>query len=180
VTALTLILPYLRSSPLHIPRRDLVLSAADSLALRVTIVERDDPSAQALELTGGIGGPTCMLLVYPDSSFGRWDYGAPRVCPGTVLWSGMGAVSDAIGSFDIAIPTGALARGPRRCAWALMLDWDGGGQAEMIAEGYLHIRPTGQRLIAPVILLDDAGQPILLDGALRDFSAADFAVGDFS
>jgi len=164
MTAQTIILPYMRSSPLHIPRRDLVLSAADSLALRVTIVESDDPSAQALELTGGIGGPTCMLLVYPDSASGRWDYGAPRVSPGTVLWSALGTIADAIGSFDIAIPVGTMAGWPRRCVWSVTLDWDGGGQAEVIAEGFVHVRPTGQRLVAPVTLDTDTDVPILVDG----------------
>ncbi len=163
MTAMTMILPYTRG-PLHIPRRDLVLSAADSIALRVTIVESDDPSAQALVLTGGIGGPTCMLLVYPgDWHWGRWDYGAPRVCPGTVLWSGMGVISDAIGSFDIDIPVGTMAAWPRRCAWSVMLDWDGGSDAEMIAEGYLHVRPSGQRLVIPAELTTDIDQPILID-----------------
>src|SRR3954464_3402602 len=107
MTAQTFVLPYNRSSPLYIPRRDLVVSAADCLELRVTVVESDDPSAQALELTGGIGGPSCLLLVYPDATSGRWDYGAPRVCPGTVLWSGVGVIADAVGSFDIHIPVGA-------------------------------------------------------------------------
>ncbi len=165
MTAQTLILPYNRAS-LHIPRRDLVLSAADSLGLRVTIVESDDPSALALDLTGGIGGPTCLLLIYPgDWHWGRWDYGAPRVSPGTVLWAGLGVIDDAIGSFDIEFPPGTMAQWPRRCAWSIMLDWDGGGHAELIAEGYLHVRPTGQRLVPPVTLDTDTDVPILVDGS---------------
>ncbi len=164
MTAQTLVLPYNRAS-LHIPRRDLVLSAADSLGLRVTIVESDDPSALALDLTGGIGGPTCLLLVYPDSPSCRWDYGAPRVSPGAVLWAGLGVIDDAIGSFDIEFPPGTMAAWPRRCAWSVMLDWDGGGHAELIAEGYLHVRPTGQRLVPAVTLDTDADVPILVDGS---------------
>ena len=165
MTAMTVVLPYERASPLHIPRRDLVVSAADCVELRVTVVESDDPSAQALELTGGIGGPSCLLLVYPaDSTWGPWDYGARRVCPGTVLWSGVGVIADAVGSFDIAIPVGAMGAWPRRCAWSILLDWEGGSHAEMLAEGYLHVRPTGQRMMpAAIPLLTDTFVPILTD-----------------
>lgn len=171
MTTQTLILPYQRSSPVHIPQRDLVVSAADSISLRVTVVESDDPGADALVLTGGIGGPSCMLLVYPDYCWrSHWDYGAPFVSPGVSLWSGMGVISDAIGSFDIAIPAQTMGTWPRRCRWSVLLDWDGGDQAELLAEGFLHVRPTGLRLLANQPLLTDGGTPILT----TDFSTRDF------
>ena len=62
------VLPYLRSTPIHIPRRDLVVGGADSVLLEVGVVESDDPSAQAIVLTGGIGGPALRMTVWP------WSY----------------------------------------------------------------------------------------------------------
>ena len=38
--------PYLRTSPVHIPRRDLVLGRADSVFLRVTVVGRATASVR--------------------------------------------------------------------------------------------------------------------------------------
>jgi len=165
VADMTMILPYERASPLHIPQRDLVLSSADSIALTVTIVESDDPTAQAIVLTGGIGGPACTLLIWPDDTVRRWwDYGGPMTWPRTALWMGVGTLSEAIGSFDIFMPAGVMANWPRRCEWAILLDFDGGGQAEMIASGHLHVRPTATRSIASLALLTDGSVPILVDG----------------
>ena len=81
--------PYLRTSPVHIPRRDLVLGRADSLFLRVTVVDSDSVCAQGIDLSGGLGGPVLQMLVWPDQHHrGAWDYGAywhwPQ-CPQTVL-----------------------------------------------------------------------------------------------
>jgi hypothetical protein len=161
---MTMILPYDRASPLHIPTRDLVLSAADSIDLTVTIVESDDPSAQAIVLTGGIGGPACTLLIWPEHGYRHWDYGAETHWPRTALWMGVGTISDAIGSFAISMPAATMASWPRRCAWAVLLDFDGGGQCEMVASGHLHIRPSATRPTVSNVLLTDDGTPILLDG----------------
>ena len=135
-------LPYMRTSPIHVPRRDLVLGRADSLFLRVTVVDSDNPSAQALELSGGIGGPVLQMLVWPDQHYrGAWDYGAywhwPQ-CPQTVLWVGTAIIADAAGGvFSIVFPTSTMAGWPRRCAYALQLDYDGGGGSDLLAEGRL-------------------------------------------
>ena len=162
---MTMILPYGRASPLHIPTRDLVVSSADSIDLTVTIVESDDPSAQALVLTGGIGGPACTLLVWPESGYRHWwDYDAPPLCPRTTLWMGTGTLAEAIGSFEIFMPAATMANWPRRCAWAVLLDFDGGGQCEMIAQGHLHVRPSATRPITSLALLTDGSVPILVDG----------------
>ena len=151
----TIVLPYMRPSGTRLPRRDLVITRADSLTLRVTIVESDDPSAQTLVLTGGIGGPAAMLLIWPDyvpvpggSSWGGghgWDYGwdghgwaAPHP-PTTVLWSGQGTIGDAAGSFDFFIPHGAMASFPHRCGWTIQLGWDDGLKGEMLASGIMHV-----------------------------------------
>jgi hypothetical protein len=164
--------PYMRTSPVHIPRRDLVLGRADSLFLRVTVVDSDSVCAQGIDLTGGIGGPVLQMLVWPDQH-GRssWDYGAhwhwPQ-CPQTVLWVGTGVISDALGAFDISFPTATMAGWPRRCAYALQLDYDGGGGTDLLAEGRLHLRHSVPRSTgAPVIMLTDPTPPVLTDDTLE-------------
>ena len=177
--------PYMRTSPVHIPRRDLVLGRADSLFLRVTIVDSDNPCAQAIALTGGIGGPALQMLVWPDGyrrgwgGYGGWggynggwggyhDYGwgwhgGGVVGPGTVLWAGQGVISPALGAFDIAFPTATMATWPRRCAYALQLDYDGGGSTDLLIEGRLHLTHSLPRAIAPLIMLTDPTPPVLTD-----------------
>lgn len=175
-----LILPYLRASPIHIPRRDLVLSASDSLTLRVTVVESDDPSALALELSGGIGGPMARLRVWGHAGW-HWDYGWPW--PGArMLLSADGVISSVPGSFDFFLAAGALSCLPRRCGWSVHLTWDdssdgvevppgspillgGFQQSELLASGALHVRWTGGcATSAPVPLLTDDSFPVLTDG----------------
>jgi hypothetical protein len=156
--------PYMRTSPLHIPRRDLVLGLADSLFLRVTVVDSDNPCAQAIELTGGVGGPMLQMLVWPDHCYRTaWDYGALSHCPQSVLWSGLGVISDALGAFDIAFPTATMSGWPRRSAYALQLDWDGGGGASLLAEGHLHLMHSVPRSVSPVIMLTDPTPAVLTD-----------------
>jgi hypothetical protein len=153
MTAQTLVLPYRRASPIHIPRRDLVLAASDSLALRVSIVETDDPDALALEMTGGLGGPSLQLIVWRDAPSFRWDYGAPCVpyAVGDALWQGAGVISDAVGSFDITIPAAVFTGWPRRAGFAVVLAW--GAQTETLAIGTLHITamaPTTTTTTEPI------------------------------
>jgi hypothetical protein len=140
----TLVLPYQRTSPVHQPRRDLVLSSSDCLYLRVSVIEADDPNAMALELSGGIGGPGCRLVLFHDRPYGGcgWDYGAPTVPYGHVLGVWDGFVADAPGSFDFDIPSGAFSDCPLRCGWAIVLDWDV-DHAEVLASGFVHFRPGG-------------------------------------
>jgi hypothetical protein len=57
------VVPYQRMSPIDIPRRDLVLAAPDSVLLSVSIIESDDPAAEALVITGGVGAPTLRMTV---------------------------------------------------------------------------------------------------------------------
>lgn len=157
-----MILPYARN-PLHPPVRDLVMSSADCLSLRVTVVEADDPSAQALELTGGIGGPMARIVIWAEGPGTVWDYGcvAPSVLE--TLWAGDGTIAtDEVGSFDFHVPAGAAANWPRRCGWSVHLDWNGGGSSEMLAEGHLNVRRTAQKIIPPVILVTDDSIPILV------------------
>jgi hypothetical protein len=156
--------PYVRTSPIHIPRRDLVLGLADSLYLRVTVVDNDNPCAQGIELTGGIGGPTLQMLVWPDTCYRTtWDYGALPTSPQSVLWAGTGVISDALGAFDISFPTATMSSWPRRCAYALQLDWDGASGTSLLAEGHLHLSRAVPRSVAPVIMLTDPMPAVLTD-----------------
>jgi hypothetical protein len=139
--SMALTVPYMRTSPVHIPRRDLVLATADSLYLRVTVVDSDDPCSQALDLTGGIGGPTLAMIVWADVPGQYWhEYGMWHPVAGQVLWTGIGTISDAIGAFDVVMPVNTMACWPRRCGFALRLDYDGGLGSEVLAQGTLHVR----------------------------------------
>ena len=143
MSSFAMTVPYMRTSPLHMPRRDLVLGGADSLFLRVTVVDSDNPSAQALEITAGLGTPAALFTVWPDAP-GQyfWDYGYALPVNGQILWSGAGTVSDAIGAFDFFFPSGTMMNWPRRCSWCLQLNYDTQG-AEVLMAGKLHIRRMG-------------------------------------
>ena len=156
--------PYMRTSPVHIPRHDLVLGSADSLLLRVTVVDADNVCAQALELTGGLGGPALQMLVWPDTYYRTsWDYGARPHCPPPPIWTGLGVISDAVVAFDITFPTNTMASWPRRCAYALQLDWDSGSGASLLTDGHIHLRPSVARTVQPVIMLTDPDPAVLTD-----------------
>ena len=84
--------------------------------------------------------------------------------PGTVLWSATGTVLDAAsGTFAILIPAGTMGGWPRRCRWAVYFDADGGGEAELLAEGHLHVRTMVSRAITPLIMLTDTNPAVLTD-----------------
>jgi hypothetical protein len=170
MTQQTLVLPLQRTTPLYIPRRDLVLGSSDSLTLTVTVVDRDDPAGVPLDLTGGIGGPACMLAIWPDRHWHGWDYGwgacwgSTIAGPATTLWTGVGTIDPTIpGTFNIFIPVATMGTWPVRCRWAVLLDWNGGGNAEMLAEGNLHVRPMVSRSIVPTIMLTDPTPAVLTD-----------------
>ena len=68
---------------------------------------------------------------------------------------GTGVTSDALGAFDIAFPTATMTNWPRRCAYALQLDYDGGGSTDLLAEGRLQLTHSVARSVNPVIMLTD-------------------------
>jgi hypothetical protein len=155
--------PYLRTTPIHIPRRDLVLAAADSLRLRVLIVEADTPTAPGIDVTGGIGGPAAQFAVWPDVAGHYWDYGTAFPHCGRLLWSGDGvAVSGISGAFDFSFSSGTLSRWPRRCRWSVQLNDTLG--AEVLMTGRLHIAQYGVAAqgVAPH-LLTDTYEPVHTD-----------------
>lgn len=159
-----MILPYARN-PLHPVRRDMVVSSADCIALRVTVVERDDPSAQPLVVTGGLGGPMARLVIWRDTSGGYWDYGCAAANFMQTLWSGDGTIStEAIGSFDFHVPAGTAADWPQRCGWSVHLDWQAqsGVSADMLWEGILNVRRVAQKIIPPTAITTDSDVAILV------------------
>lgn len=167
----TITLPYLRTSAVYIPRRDLVLSGADSLTLRVTVVEYDDPSAQPMIITGGIGGPAARLVVWSDHGCHghAWDYGTSwrpytwwTNAP-SMLVSVVGTPQVGIGSFDFFVPFATVAGFPHRCGWGVMLSWDSGRKSELLAHGTLHVSGPTQEAAAFTRLLTDTSQPIDTD-----------------
>jgi hypothetical protein len=132
--------PYLRASPVRIPQRDLVLGRVDSLFLRVTVVDSDTANAGVIDLSGGINAPALRMMVWPDHCcHSSWDYGAWPLCPQSVLWSGTGVISGAIGAFDIAFPTATMASWPLRCAYALQLDYQSPAGSALLVSGKLHV-----------------------------------------
>lgn len=146
----TVVVPYLRSSPLYDARRDLVAHSAESLWLRVTVIERDDPSAQLLLLTGGLGGPAAHLSIWADYDHGcrSCDYGRPPV-RGHTLWAGWGEPQTGLGSFDWHVPAGTLYSLPPRCGWAVQLAWDGGTKVDTLMQGIMHIGGVIGPVVSP-------------------------------
>jgi hypothetical protein len=180
MTQFALSLPLDRVSPIRVPTRDLVLGGTDSVTLNVSIVDRDSPDALPIELSGGLGGPTVSMFVWPDHrggygpNFGGWGsgddygwggwYGGGVAGPGTVLWAATGVVLDTTtGLFQIRVPPGTMGCWPRRCRWAIYFDADHSGEAELLSEGHLHVRPMVSRGGAPVIMLTDANPAVLTD-----------------
>jgi hypothetical protein len=171
----TIFAPYLRTTPLHEQRRDLVAYATDSLTLRVTVVESDSPGAQLLTLTGGLGGPAAQLLIWTDyRPVGRssWldggcgcDYDRPLTAGGSVLWSGMGTPQIGLGSFDFFLPAGTLLSVPSRCGWAVQLGWDS-QKSDVLFAGTLQVRGGGRfGPVPPFVmpLLTDTSIPVMQD-----------------
>jgi hypothetical protein len=167
MTAATFIVPYQRGSAINIPRRDLMMGAADSLLVRVTIVHSDDPSAAALDITGGINGPTLRFMIWADwanqCGYGWTDYGRGTSRHGDLLWAGTGVAADAVGSFDVTMAANTVSGWPVRCGFSVQLDWDAAIQSELLCQGRLHILRgwSSTPQVIPV-LTDPAGSEILL------------------
>jgi len=168
-------LPYRRTSPVHVPRSDLVLSSADSLLLQVIVVETDHPSAQTLILHTDANGPAMQLVLWDDADYGHaWGDYERAFTPGALLQSIPGTPGSAAGSWDFHIPTGTFADFPLRCGWAILLLWADGAKSSVLAQGIASfLRPhfTGTKLTAiiPVPPIDPTppGPPSLV-GLLTD------------
>lgn len=179
MTALAIVVPFRRTSPLYVPRRDLVIPASDNLSLSVTVVESDDPSALALQLLGGTGFPQLAVKIWraPGHQRWSWDYGAwwDSCGEGDVLFSATAQVGSEAGEFILFIPSGTFALFPRRCAWAVQLGWDE-LSSDLLARGEMNIMhggsfsmpiaPTGVPLVDGDLnpLVDGDGN-LIIDGA---------------
>ena len=138
----SIVLPYLRISPVRLPRRDLVLGGGDSLLLEVSVIESDHPNARAL-VTTGPDAPVLTMTVSACGPSGPWDYGAAPCCTGNVLWTGEGTVSaSTVGTYELRFPDDTMASWPRRCAWQIELDWNASGDTQMLSWGNLHVLPS--------------------------------------
>jgi hypothetical protein len=162
MTAATLILPYRRTTPYRIPKRDLAIGAADSLRVRISVVESDLPDAPALVITGGVGGPALRFMIWADWRHGGgWgDYGRGVLRRGDLLWSAQAAVNG--GAFDVTMPANQVDCWPRRCGFSAQLDWDGGTHSELLCQGALHILRGWYGAMPQVPILTDSGDEILL------------------
>ena len=159
----SLTLPYLRTSPVHVPRRDLVLSASDSLLLNVAVVESDNPAAQALILSTDENGPSMQLAFWDDGwhHHGGWDYGWPHPRPGAVLQSITGKPGGAAGSWDFHIPTGMFADFPLRCGWAILLLWENGTRSSVLGQGIANFLRPYFHGVPITAIPPDPGIPII-------------------
>jgi hypothetical protein len=129
-------LPYRRTSPVHVPRSDIVLSSADSLLLTVVVVESDHPSAQALVLATDINGPSMQLVLWDDADYGyAWGDYQRAWAPGLLLQSIPGTPGAAAGSWEFHIPTGTFASFPLRCGWSILLLWGNSTKSSVLAQG---------------------------------------------
>jgi len=136
-------LPYRRTSPVHVPRSDLVLSAADSLLLTVCVVESDHPSAQAIVLHTDADGPAMQLVIWDGADYGYvWGDYQRAWTPGLMLQSIPGYPGSAAGSWDFHIPTGTFKDFPLRCGWAILLLWANGAKSSVLGQGIANfLRP---------------------------------------
>jgi hypothetical protein len=182
-------LPYLRTTPLHIPRRDLVLSASDSLLLTVVVVESDNPSAQALVLSTDADGPSMQLVLWDDTAWNGsrryyggnyWgggqlllsgyvgDYGWGSWGRGTILQSISGVPGGALGSWDFAVPTGTFYNFPLRCGWAVLLLWNAGAKSSVLGQGIAtFMRPYFQGV--PLSAIPPPIPPVIIPPAAPAF-----------
>jgi len=137
----TFVVPYIRSTPNYIPRRDLVISSVDSVFLSVLIVSSDDITASPLVLDPSIN---LRMNIWAAGPTFVWDYGAPwtNTC-WPVFWSGLGAVNpDFAGTFDFVIPPGTFAAVPPRCVFSLQLEWD--TAVDVLARGTLNVMQSAR------------------------------------
>jgi len=148
----TLTLPLARRSPLVIPHRDLVLNAAESVLLQVTLVAEDKPTAAAVDLSGV--GLRLLWRIWREAQV--CDYGITPFGTAQIYATEATFPNAVAGRADLTIPAGAL---PVGSAWhALTLDYSGASTS--VACGTLQVQPGP--LVGEVlsILTDDNGNVI--------------------
>ena len=142
MTAQTIVLPYLRSSPICIPRRDIALAGTDNLALQIVVVESDDPSASPVVI-GAPDGPTLNVKFWVgpwQRSWWTWDYGLPPFCVPSLLCSIDGIPTVGFdGTWDVAVPIGTFQDYPAHIKWGVFMNFGTGTGSEMLASGSVTI-----------------------------------------
>lgn len=168
MTILAMMLPLARISPLHTPRRDIVLAGGDGLRLQLTIIERDAPDAPVLNLSAI--GPRVRLLVgrSAGSGVGWWDYGWVRDS-GALLATATGVVVDGVaGRVDLVLPR-LVAECPRRLWWLVQLDYL--DDIATIAGGIINVGPAASGVASwpetALDLLTDDYVPIETDDEIH-------------
>lgn len=163
MTVLAFAVPYHRVSPLYLPRRDLVLDAADSLSLAVTVTESDAPGASLIDLHTGPTFPAFTLTIWQDSTTNMWDYGARPMQIGGVLATVAGFISGSYpGTVNFTIDAGSMSAWPVRASYAIRMDHDL-TLSETLAAGTLHVRTsrTGTAALGGFFTLNSSGLGVL-------------------
>ena len=141
MTKLAITLPLTNVSPLYIPRRDLVLSSADSLSIAVTVLSTDDTDPAFVTLANGYA---LRMAIWRDAggahSWWHWDYGHPCFDTHDLLWTGDGVPTAVFGQFSILIPPGTMHDWPRRCGFSIALTSFDGGEIDTLCRGTLQVR----------------------------------------
>jgi hypothetical protein len=136
MTTFAMTLPLARMTPLHMPRRDLVLDASDDLLLQLTLAASDVPAAAPLNLSGV--GPVVRFLIWYGSL--SWDYGRGWANGGAVLSSTTAVIAPgtaAAGRADVTLARGYGTGWGQRLGWSVQLDL--GGALSTLAYGALHL-----------------------------------------
>jgi hypothetical protein len=162
---ISLTLPYQRS-PLHTPRRDLVLAASDSLTLRVTVVQSDNPDAAPLLLTGGLGGPALRMIVRRTTPGLHPDYGHYAQHFGVLGVIDASVVTGTPGTFALVLAMSAMACWPPRCYFEIQLNNAASGASHILAHGMLHVFGGAAATYSEIPLLTDDSDPVLSDDAV--------------
>jgi hypothetical protein len=161
MTTQSMTLAVQRRSPIHIPRRDLVLSGADTLRLTVHLRESDTPGAAPVGMVGL--GPRLRLALGTMGPIWSWDYGytpSPALTYRSLLWAGFGVASlTEDGRVDIDVPRGALGDACGRLWWMLQLDY--GRSLTLLAHGVAQVLPAPPLGDDLTPLLADDRTPIL-------------------
>jgi hypothetical protein len=147
MSLLALTLPWHNSTPLHTPPRNLVADASDSLAMSVTLVYDDTPSAPPADLITGPTFPIFTLTITYARDRYAWDYGRAASMIGSVLWTGTGVIDTTLpGTVNFTVPIGTMQGWPERCGWTLRVAHDATRQ-DTLSTGFLHLAGTTEGVV---------------------------------
>ena len=132
---LALTLPLVRTSPLRVSRRDLVLGDGDDLRLDLAVVDTDAADAIPVDLSPV--GTTLQMLIWHGSTWR--DYGMPMLSGRRTLHTATATMIDAVnGRAAVGLGSEAGREWPQRVGYTLQLDL-GGTARTAIGWGALHV-----------------------------------------